>query len=66
MVIRPDLQQQPHGHELQLPYLWNTPFLSHWEVDEDLPWASTPDTRPAEHLDGFRAGEAVRVRPGGP
>jgi hypothetical protein len=36
------LPQKPANIRGILIHLWNTPFLSHWEVGEDLPWASTP------------------------
>ena len=36
------LPQKPTNIRGILIHLWNTPFLSHWEVGEDLPWAPTP------------------------
>jgi hypothetical protein len=36
------LPQKPTNIRGILIHLWNTPFLSHWEIGDDLPWSSTP------------------------
>jgi hypothetical protein len=36
------LPQKPKNIRGILIHLWNTPFLAHWEIGDDLPWASIP------------------------
>lgn len=35
------LPQKPANIQGILIHLWNSPFLSHWEVSEDLPWTTS-------------------------